>query len=194
LPLRTHPAPGGEVTLGMVAIGWALFLLAYSITEVAEMAMLAKLREFLDQNKVPYRVHSHAQRFTAQEVAEVEHVPGTEVAKVVVLRSGKDYVMAVVPAPFHVDVGLMGHETGKPDLHLASEDEFADLFPGCEPGGMPPFGNLFGLPVWVDDALAKEKEIIFNAGNHAEVVHMAYADFARLVRPKVLSIVEHERK
>jgi Ala-tRNA(Pro) deacylase len=157
------------------------------------MPMLTKLREFLDKNQVAYQVHSHPQRFTAQEVAEVEHVPGREMAKVVILRAGNEYLMVVVPAPFRVDIGLVRHKAGKPDLHLATEEEFAALFPQCEAGAMPPFGNLFGMPVWVDEVLAKQKDIIFNAGNHEQAVHMAYADFARLVQPKLLALAQPER-
>lgn len=158
------------------------------------MAVLAKLKEFLDHHHIPYEVRSHPQRFTAQEVAEVEHVPGTEVAKAVVLRAGKEYLMVVVPAPFRVDIARVREVSGKANLHLATEEEFTPLFPGCEPGAMPPFGNLFGIPVWVDEVLAKQKEIIFNAGNHEQTVHMAYADFARLVQPTVLAFGEPDRR
>jgi len=152
------------------------------------MPILTKLKQFLDQNQVHYEVHSHPQRFTAQEVAEVEHVPGIEMAKVVILRAGTEYLMVAVPAPLKVDLNVARREAGKPDLHLATEEEFAALFPGCEPGAMPPFGNLFGIPVWVDPALSKQREIVFNAGNHKQTVHMAYADFARLVQPRVLAL------
>ncbi len=158
------------------------------------MAVLARLEEFLHQHRVPYQVHAHPQRFTAQEVAEVEHVPGTEVAKPVILRTGKEYLMVVVPATFRVDIGRLREISGHDNLHMASEAEFAPLFPGCEPGAMPPFGNLFGMPVWVDEVLAKQSEIVFNAGDHERAVHMAYADFARLVQPRVLALAEPDRK
>ena len=152
------------------------------------MPILTKLKQFLDQHQVRYEVRSHPQRFTAQEVAEVEHVPGMEMAKVVILRAGTEYLMVAIPAPFKVDLNVARRETGKPDLHLATEEEFATLFPGCEPGAMPPFGNLFNVPVWVDGTLAKQQEIIFNAGNHKQTVHMSYADFARLVQPRVVAL------
>ncbi|MFI5399010.1 MAG: aminoacyl-tRNA deacylase, partial [Candidatus Binatia bacterium] len=118
---------------------------------------------------------------------------GREVAKVVILRSGPDYLMVVLPAPLRVDLKRVRQATGMPDLHLATEEEFAGLFPQCEPGAMPSFGNLYGIPVWVDEALAKQKEIVFNAGNHEQTVHMAYADFARLPRPNVTSFGRLER-
>jgi Ala-tRNA(Pro) deacylase len=152
------------------------------------MPILTKLKEFLDANRVRYQVRSHRAAFTAQEVAAAEHVPGREVAKVVMLRDGDAYLMAVVPAPSHVDLGRLGKAAGRPNLHLATEEQFASLFPGCQPGAMPPFGNLWGLPVWADESLARDEEIAFNAGNHEQTVHMRYADFARLVQPKVAAI------
>ncbi|MBI4517777.1 MAG: YbaK/EbsC family protein [Deltaproteobacteria bacterium] len=149
------------------------------------MPILMKLRDFLDSNSVRYEVASHRQAFTAQEVAAAEHVPGIEVAKVVMLRSGGDFVMVVLPAPYHVDLARARELLGKPDLRLAAEQEFAPLFPKCEAGAMPPFGNLFNVPVWVDEALARDDEIVFNAGTHTQTVRMKYADFARLVAPQV---------
>jgi len=151
------------------------------------MPIHTKLREFLDANGVAYEVRSHLQAFTAQEVAAAQHVPGREMAKVVIVRAGREFLMAVLPAPQRVDLGQLGAAAGKPDLHLATEAEFAGLFPACEAGAMPPFGNLYGLPVWVDQALTRDKDISFNAGTHDQTVRMAYADFARLVQPRVAS-------
>ena len=151
------------------------------------MPILTKLREFLDASGVAYEVRSHLPAFTAQEVAAAQHVPGREMAKVVIVRAGREFLMAVLPAPQRVDLGQLGAAAGKPDLHLATEAEFAGLFPACEAGAMPPFGNLYGLPVWVDQALTRDKDISFNAGTHDQTVRMAYADFARLVQPRVAS-------
>ncbi len=152
------------------------------------MPILAKLREYLDNNHVRYEVMSHRQAFTAQEIAAAEHVSGREVAKVVMVRSGQEFLMIVLPAPYRVDLKRAAAVLGKPDLALATEEEFAGLFPQCEPGAMPPFGNLYHLPVYVDERLAKDETIVFNAGNHTQTVRMAYADFARMVQPKVVSL------
>jgi Ala-tRNA(Pro) deacylase len=152
------------------------------------MPILAKLKEFLDSNGVRYEVRSHRPAFTAQEVAAAEHVPGREVAKVVMVRDGSEYLMAVLPAPHHVDLARLGKAAGRSNLSLATEGEFARLFPACEPGAMPPFGNLYGVPVWVDESLGRDEEIVFNAGNHEQTVRMSYADFARLVQPKVVAL------
>jgi Ala-tRNA(Pro) deacylase len=149
------------------------------------MPVLTKLKEFLHANRVKYEVRAHRTAYTAQEVAAVEHVPGRDMAKVVIVRDGGEYLMAVLPAPYHVDLKRFGRAVGRTDLCLATEAEFAHLFPGCEPGAMPPFGNLYGIPVWVDKLLTRDDEIVFNAGNHEQTVHMKYADFARLVKPRV---------
>jgi Ala-tRNA(Pro) deacylase len=151
------------------------------------MPILKKLEEFLEANKVPYTVRTHRPVFTAQELAATEHVPGREVAKVVIARAGADYLMAVLPAPYQVDLGRLGDAAAKREVRLATEGEFQGLFPECDPGAMPPFGNLYGMPVWVDSILTRDREIVFNAGNHEQTVHMAYADFARLVRPQIAS-------
>ena len=152
------------------------------------MPILTKLKEFLDANGVRYQVRSHRTAYTAQEVAAEEHIPGFEMAKVVMVRDGGEYLMAVLPAPYRVGLDLLGKATGRTGLRLATETEFAGLFPGCEPGAMPPFGNLYGIPVWVDEALTRDDEIVFNAGTHEQTVHMKYADFARLVQPRIVTL------
>jgi Ala-tRNA(Pro) deacylase len=151
------------------------------------MPILKKLKEFLDANRIRYEVRSHAVAYTAQEVAAEEHIPGREMAKVVMVRDGGEYLMAVLPAPHHVDLGRLEKAAGRKGLTLATEAEFARLFPGCDPGAMPPFGNLYGIPVWVDESLTRDDEIAFNAGNHEQTVHMKYADLARLVQPGIAS-------
>jgi Ala-tRNA(Pro) deacylase len=152
------------------------------------MAILLRLKELLDAKRVPYQVHSHPAAYTAAEVAAADHVPPSEMAKVVVLRSESGFLMAVVPASRELDVERLREAVGDPRLRLATEEEFTPLFPGCEPGAMPPIGDLFGLPVWADDALGREVETVFNGGNHRETVHMAYASFAHLAHPSFAAI------
>ena len=156
------------------------------------MPILTRLKEYLDANRVPYELRSHVTAYTARGVADVEHVPPIEVAKVVILRSGGEFLMAVLPALYRVDLTQLRYLTGTPELHLATENEFTKLFPQCEPGAMPPFGNLYDLPVWVDEPLCRQREIVFNAGTHTQTVHMTYADFARLVQPRVESFGKPE--
>ena len=144
-----------------------------------------KLREFLDDRGVKYVTVGHSPAFTAQEVAASAHVPGRELAKTVVVKLDGAMALAVLPASAAVDFEKLAAAAGAARAELASEEEFADLFPGCEVGAMPPFGNLYGLAVYAEEALAEDEAIAFNAGSHKELVRMAYADFARLVQPTV---------
>jgi Ala-tRNA(Pro) deacylase len=148
--------------------------------------MLApRLKTFLDGNHVAYATLHHPIAFTAQGVAAVTHVHGRELAKTVVVRADGRFVLAVLPAPGRVDLKRFREVVGADLVSLATEAEFEGMFPGCEPGAMPPFGNLYGLPVYVDEKLTLDRQIVFNAGTHSEAVRMDYGDFERLVQPKV---------
>jgi Ala-tRNA(Pro) deacylase len=105
------------------------------------------------------------------------------VAKVVVLRSGDQFLLAVLPAARRLDLERLRALAGDPQLRMAREGEFAGVFAACELGAIPPIRELWGLPVWVDDALGREAETVFSAGNHREAVHVAYQDFVRLAQP-----------
>jgi len=146
---------------------------------------LQKLREFLDQNSVRYVSISHSPAYTAQEIAASAHIPGQELAKTVIVKLDGDMAMAVLPASFQVDLEDLRAAAGAGAVELATEEEFKGLFPGCEPGAMPPFGNLWDMPVFACETLAEDEEIAFNAGSHTELVKLSFADFAKLVEPKV---------
>lgn len=153
------------------------------------MPILTKLREFLEQEKVPYSVHSHPEAYTALEIAALEHVKGRMLAKVVIVKADADeLVMVVVPADRRVDFRKVAALLGTEDLRLAQESEFRDSFPACEVGSMPPFGNLFGLPVLVDGLLAENDEIVFNAGTHTLTAKVRFEDFRRLAQPQIASL------
>ncbi len=145
-----------------------------------------KLKEFLDSNRVKYVTISHSAAYTAQEIAASAHVPGKELAKTVMVKIDGKMAMAVLPASFKADLEHLKDAAGAEHVELASEREFRDMFPGCETGGMPPFGNLYGMDVYVSAKLAEDAEIVFNAGSHTELVRMPYKDFDRLVKPKVI--------
>jgi len=147
---------------------------------------IKQLAEFLDSHHIKYTTISHSLAYTAQGVAALTHTPGEEMAKTVIVRIDEGLVMAVLPASCHVDLAMLRVETGAKAISLASETDFMDRFPGCESGAMPPFGNLYGMPVFVDESLTKAKEIAFNAGSHRELMRLAYEDFAQLVQPTVL--------
>ena len=147
---------------------------------------LTKVKAFLDANDVKYVVISHSKAYTAQGIAAVSHISGKELAKTVIVKLDGDLAMAVLPASYQVDLIALKHATGVREAELASEREFKRHFPDCETGAMPPFGNLYGIPVYVDETLTEDDEIAFNAGSHHELIRMTYADFDRLVRPEVL--------
>lgn len=149
------------------------------------MAVAARLKEFLDQHQIKYIACTHSQAFTAQEIAHTLHVKGRELAKAVILKADDRFVMAVVPAHHKVNMERFKAVTRAGDVRLATEQEFKGLFPDCEIGAMPIFGNLYGVAVYVAEPLARNEEIVFNAGTHTDSIRMAYADFARLANPIV---------
>jgi len=144
-----------------------------------------KLKQYLDENQVRYVRVTHSPAFTAQEIAASAHIPGKELAKTVMVELDGRMAMAVLPASFQVDLEALRVLAGANRIDLASEDQFRNLFPDCEPGAMPPFGNLYDMAVYATESLAEDEEIAFNAGSHIELVRLAYADFARLVEPSV---------
>ena len=147
--------------------------------------ILQKLREFLDVQNIRYVIISHSMAFTAQEIAQSAHIPGREIAKTVIVKIDGRMIMAVLPASEMVDFNLLKAITGTADVTLANEDEFTALFPECERGAMPPFGNLYGLEVIAADSLADDADIAFNAGTHRELVRMAFKDFMEVTHPRV---------
>lgn len=155
------------------------------------MAMVKRLQELLDSSGVKYEVTPHRGAYTSQEIAAACHVSGKAMAKVVMVKQGAGFVMAVLPAACKVGLDRLERIFGIPGITIAREHEFAGLFPDCDTGAMPPFGNLYGLEVFVDKELANHERIVFQAGNHHELVTMSYADFSRLVQPKVAEFCSH---
>ena len=147
---------------------------------------VAALTEYLDQHTIPYTVITHSPAYTAQGIAGLTHISGKELAKTVIVKLDEKLVMAVLPANLHVDLAALKRGAKAKTIELAAEDEFRSRFADCEVGAMPPFGNLFGLPVFADQNLAHDKEIAFNAGTHRELIRMTWDDFSRLAEPMVL--------
>jgi len=143
------------------------------------------LTRFLDENKVEYVTIRHSPAYTAQKIAAAAHIPGREVAKTVMVNVDGKMAMAVLRATDQVDLDLLRGAAKAKSVTLASEDDFRDAFQGVELGAMPPFGNLYGMKVFADEALSKDAQIAFNAGSHTELLQLDYADFERLAEPKV---------
>lgn len=144
---------------------------------------LSKLREFLDSHNIKYLVISHSLAYTAQGVAALAHVSGKKLAKTVIVKIDGILAMAVIAASEHVDLDQLRTLSGATTIEIASEREFKDAFPDCETGAMPPFGNLYDMPVYADLGLSENEEITFSAGTHRELVRMRWDDMARLLNP-----------
>ena len=148
------------------------------------MGIPTRLIDFLNQNKVRYEVLHHPEAFTAQELAAIEHVKGRSHAKVVMVKTGAELLMAVLPADHRIDLERLGQVTGR-QAALATEGEFKALFPDCAVGTMPPFGPLYGVVTYLDKSLADADRIVFEAGTHSDAVKMGYADYERLAKPTI---------
>ncbi len=148
-----------------------------------------KLRKYLDNEHVKYVSIKHSRAYTAQEVAASAHIPGKEVAKTVMVKIDGRMAMCVLPASAQADLDQLKEISGAETVELAHEHDFIKLFPDCEVGAMPPFGNLYDMEVFTSKELAEDEEIAFNAGSHTELFRLAYADFERLVHPKVMECV-----
>ena len=149
------------------------------------MVIHQRLQSYLDSHKIPYQVMGHSVAYTAQEAAESLHVPGQMFAKVVVVKADGRFLMLVLPSSWKVDLKHVQDIVEFPHVRLASEEELANLFPDCEIGSMPPFGNLYGMPVYVDELLTKDEDIVFDAGSHVGAIKLRYRDFDELVHPQV---------
>ena len=149
---------------------------------------VAKLKKFLDGHNVKYVTITHSPAITAQEIAASAHIPGKELAKTVMVKIDGKMAMAVLPASHQIDFERLTAATGAKEIELAGEKEFREMFGECELGAMPPFGNLYGMEVIASTTLADDEEIAFNAGSHTELIRLPYADFQRLVEPKVVKL------
>jgi Ala-tRNA(Pro) deacylase len=148
------------------------------------MKIPKQLIDCLDDNKVGYEVLQHPEAVTAQRIAQAEHIKARHHAKVVMVKSGEQHLMTVLPADHQIDLEKVARAVGKA-VSLATEQEFKSLFPDCATGAMPPFGNLYGLPTYVDQHLAQEDYIVFEAGTHTDAIKISYRDYERVVKPRV---------
>ena len=155
------------------------------------MPVAKMTKEFLDKNDVKYLIISHSRAYTAQEIAASTHIPGKELAKSIIVKIDGELIMIVLPASHKINFDLLNAALGKTKTKLASEDDFKSVFPDCEIGAMPPFGNLYDVPVYMAQSLEDDIEIAFNAGTHTEVIRLAMDDYKRLVNPKIIKISEH---
>ncbi|MFQ5877712.1 MAG: aminoacyl-tRNA deacylase [Acidobacteriota bacterium] len=154
------------------------------------MPICRRLKTFLDDNRVHYDVVSHTPAYTAQEIAASAHIRGKELVKCVMVSGDGRHTLVAMTAEQRVNLDKFKKALGVREAHLEREEEFMDLFEDCEPGAMPPFGNLYGVAMVVDERVYEDDEIAFNGGDHTSVVRMNFADFERLVKPKKASVAD----
>jgi len=154
------------------------------------MAKMSDLLHYLDSNKVDYQVVEHEPAFSAHEVAVATHIPESEIAKAVLLHIDDHFWMAVLRADQRINQQLIKRAFGAKHVRLSHEEDLALKFPDCQLGAMPPFGNLYGLPVLVEESLAEDEDILFNACTHTKAVRMKFKDFRRLVKPVIAGFAE----
>jgi Ala-tRNA(Pro) deacylase len=151
-----------------------------------------KVREYLKHERAPFEVIPHPETYTAQETAASEHVPGSQVAKVVIVKADDRDIMTVIPAPKKLDLMKLSSVVGTGNLRLESENEFSSLFPDCERGAMPPLGPLYRIPCFIDAGLTRCKELVFNAGNHMESLRMRMPEFLRIAEAEIADLAADE--
>ncbi len=149
-----------------------------------------RLEAYLREHQAPFQLQHHAHAFGAQKIAESEHIPGKIVAKTVIALADNDMIALVLPASHRADLNKVRTALGVKEIRLAHEGEFAATFPDCEVGTMPPFVNLYGIQAYVDKSLAEQETIVFPVGTYTDTMSLKYADFERLVHPKVMTFAQ----
>ena len=154
-----------------------------------------KIKDFLNSQNVKYVSIAHSPAYTAQEIAASAHVKGQELAKTVIVKLDEKIVMCVLPAFHYIDFALLKDNSGAREAVLMQEQEYKDMFPDCQPGSQPPFGNLYGMDVLVSRALTEDKEIAFNACSFSELIRLSFEDYMRMVNPTIMDFsVQAERR
>jgi Ala-tRNA(Pro) deacylase len=149
------------------------------------MAIPQRIRDFLDSQNVPFETLHHSQAFTGQEIAHSLHVSGKKCVKAVAVAADGETVLAVIPAAHRLNLPELRATLEASQLEMLQESELVGLFPDCDLGAVPPFGNLYGIKVWADRAVADAEEIIFCAGTHEDCIRMRYSDFSKLTLPRL---------
>jgi Ala-tRNA(Pro) deacylase len=155
------------------------------------MAKMHDLLRYLDSNKVEYRGVEHSPAYSAHDVAVSTLVAERELAKAILVSVDGRFWITALRADHRVNTHMIKRSFGSKQVHLAHEEDLESLFPDCQIGAIPLLGNLYGLPVMVDEALADDEEIVFNACTHTRVIRMKFKDFKELVKPVILRFAEY---
>jgi Ala-tRNA(Pro) deacylase len=150
-----------------------------------------QITDFLDQNRVDYQVFTHRPAYSSQHLAAEEHVSGMNVAKPVIVQADGEYYMCVLPACCKIDLEQLRLALNASEIHLADEQEMAELFPDCELGAEPPFGNLYGLRTLMDKSLRSDPYLLCQAGKHEQAIRIHLRDYQMLVQPQMIDFSYH---
>jgi Ala-tRNA(Pro) deacylase len=145
------------------------------------MAIAITLQEYLDKSGIEYDVLPHAHTETSFDTAQKTHIPPEQVAKSVILEDEDGYLMAVIPASHHIELGQLSRQLER-RLGLATEDELSDLFGDCVLGAVPPIGEAYHIEVVMDDSLEKCPDVYFEAGDHTDLIHVRGPAFLQLMQ------------
>jgi Ala-tRNA(Pro) deacylase len=143
------------------------------------------LQSFLDAKNARYRLLHHQPAYTAQDLAAMEHIPGRQVVKPVVVRADGRFVLCALPASYRVDLNELRRQLDAMEVHLADETSLRTLFPDCELGAEPPIGRMFGMATLMDESLVADDCVTFQAGNHSDAVTMTLAEYRRVTQPEM---------
>ena len=144
-----------------------------------------QLQAYLDRLEIPFQTHTHEAAWTAQQLAQMEHVSGHQVIKPVLVEADGELLLCALPASQRIDLNALRTELGCEEMHLADEQTLRDVFDDCELGAEPPIGAIFGLPTVMDDSLIKQQRVMFQAGSHMQSVSVSMADYRRIAQPGV---------
>jgi len=144
------------------------------------MSIATSVDDYLSRCGVRYDLIPHTRTTNSSQTAEAAHVPGSQLAKCVMLHDDSGYLMAILPSTRRVDLDAIDEQLGR-RLMLAREDELPAMFRDCEPGAIPPLGKAYGIDVVMDDDLLKADDVYFEAGDHRALVHVSGEDFLQLM-------------
>jgi Ala-tRNA(Pro) deacylase len=143
------------------------------------------VQSFLDEMEVGYRLLRHDPTYTAQDLAQIEHIPGRQVIKPVIVRADGQFVMCALPACYRVDLDELRKQLDAMEVALADEASLHNLFPDCELGAAPPIGRLYGMTTLMDESLTADDRVFFQAGTHSDAVTMSLAEYRRAAQPEM---------
>ena len=177
--------PVSCINPGIVSRIWPMFYTqGEAMVEGLIMAIASTVSDYLAEHDVAYDVLTHRHTASSGETAEASHVPGTRLAKSVIVEDDQGYLMVVLPSNRQVNFGELHRQLNR-NLGLATEGELVKLFADCEVGALPAMGPAYGMETIVDDVLAEQPDIYFEAGDHEQLIHVSAETFQLLMGDRI---------